>query len=302
MADFSTTAGTAGDAGTTGAAQRGTQGVATDGQGDTSRSQTSGAAGASGIVDKVRERANAELTSQKERAFEGIGSVAQAMRQGTQQLRDQHHETLAGYVEQAANQMDRVAQQLRNKDVTELLDDAQQLARRQPALFVGSAFAVGLLGARFLKSSTRQRDDVYGSHISTAGDYGAGRANERYGVGGNRSDRSRTGAGAYPGGGQPSAQYGDASTRGGERAASAGVSPASNPSTTVGSGSAYSSTSEPTLTPSSAGNGPGDQPAPGAVGGSPSGSTRARAGAKSESPSTSGTGRGRRSGSENERS
>ena len=35
----------------------------------------------------------------------------------------------------------------------ELLSDAQQLARRRPALFVGAAFAIGVLGARFLKSS-----------------------------------------------------------------------------------------------------------------------------------------------------
>ena len=34
------------------------------------------------------------------------------------------------------------------------MHDAQRLARRQPALFVGGAFALGLLGARFLKSSS----------------------------------------------------------------------------------------------------------------------------------------------------
>jgi hypothetical protein len=39
------------------------------------------------------------------------------------------------------------------------MNDAQRLARRQPALFVGGAFAVGLLGARFLKSSAQRDDD-----------------------------------------------------------------------------------------------------------------------------------------------
>ena len=48
------------------------------------------------------------------------------------------------------------SERLKNKDVTELLNDAQRLARRQPALFVGGAFALGLLGARFLKSSRRR--------------------------------------------------------------------------------------------------------------------------------------------------
>jgi hypothetical protein len=42
---------------------------------------------------------------------------------------------------------------LRKKDVQQLMQDAQRLARRQPALFIGSAFALGLVAARFLKSS-----------------------------------------------------------------------------------------------------------------------------------------------------
>ena len=111
---------------------------------------------ASGIIDKVRDGAAAQLTAQKDKAVEGIGSVTSAVRQSTQQLREQQHDTLAGYVDQAANTIDRLSQQLREKDVGELFEDAQRLARRQPALFIGSAFALGLMGARFLKSSSRR--------------------------------------------------------------------------------------------------------------------------------------------------
>ncbi len=117
--------------------------------------------GDQGIVRRVRERAVAELSTQKNVAFDGIGSVAQAVRQSTQHLREQQHDTLAGYVEQAADQIERFAQQLRGKDVSELFDDAQQLARRQPAIFIGSAFALGLIGARFFKSSPRDRHHAH---------------------------------------------------------------------------------------------------------------------------------------------
>jgi hypothetical protein len=106
-----------------------------------------------GLASKVRDTANAQLTNQKNRATDGLGSVAQAVRQTTQQLRNDHHDTLAGYVEQAANQMERLSERLRNKDVAELMRDAQRLAKSQPLLFVGGAFAVGLLAARFFKSS-----------------------------------------------------------------------------------------------------------------------------------------------------
>lgn len=110
--------------------------------------------GNGGIARRVRESATAQLSSQKDRATDGLGSVASAVRHTTQNLRDQQHDTMARYVEQAADQIERLSQRLKNKDVAELVDDAQQLARRRPALFVGGAFAVGLLGARFLKSSS----------------------------------------------------------------------------------------------------------------------------------------------------
>jgi hypothetical protein len=123
--------------------------------------QGNGDSSSGGFIGKVRERANAELSTQKDRAIDGLGSAARAVRQSTQQLREQDHGTVASYVEGAADQIERFSQRLREKDVGELLEDVQRLARRQPAWFVGSAFALGLLGARFLKSS--REEDEYGS-------------------------------------------------------------------------------------------------------------------------------------------
>jgi hypothetical protein len=105
----------------------------------------------------LREQAKSRLGSQKDRALDGVGGVTDAIRQTTQSLRDQQHDAVARYIEQATEQIDRVTRQLREKDVVELLEDAQQLARRQPMVFVGAAFALGLFGARFLKSSPPDR-------------------------------------------------------------------------------------------------------------------------------------------------
>jgi hypothetical protein len=107
-----------------------------------------------GIMSRVKQSATKQLAAQKDRAADGVGSVTQALRQSTQHLRDEKHDTIARYVEQAADQIDSWCNRVREKDVTEVLDDIQGLARRQPAVFIGSAFAIGLLGARFLKSST----------------------------------------------------------------------------------------------------------------------------------------------------
>jgi exonuclease VII large subunit len=117
------------------------------------------AGGAAGLMDKVRDGATSQLTTQKDRATQSIGSVVQAVRQSTQQLRDNQHETIAQYIDQAAGQLERLSSRLQEKSVNELMRDAQDLARRRPAVFIGSAFAIGLLGARFLKSSSDRRHE-----------------------------------------------------------------------------------------------------------------------------------------------
>src|SRR5690606_40974563 len=89
--------------------------------------------------------------------------------------------TAARAAEQAAGQIARLSQGLKNKDVGELMNDAQRLARRQPALFVGGAFTLGLLGARFLKSS-QERNRGY--------DYSSGRD---YASGGGFAERGQSG-------------------------------------------------------------------------------------------------------------
>ena len=41
------------------------------------------------------------------------------------------------------------------------MPDAQQFARRQPAIFIGAAFAAGLLAARFMKEAS-SNNNQYG--------------------------------------------------------------------------------------------------------------------------------------------
>jgi hypothetical protein len=138
-----------------------------------------------GIVNRVKESATAQLTNQKNRGTDALGQVANAVRSSTQKLRDEQHHTIAGYIDQAADQIDHWSRRLRDKDIDELMSDVQQLARRQPAVFIGSAFALGLTGARFFKSSRPQNEYNYGNESrrtryrgdtrpSTVHDYSAG--------------------------------------------------------------------------------------------------------------------------------
>ena len=127
---------------------------------------------ASGFLGRVRERATSQIETQKERALDGLGSVAQAVRGSTQQLRDQRHDTVAQYVEQAADQIERLSRRLREKEIGEFFADVQRFAERQPAVFIGSAFALGFFGARFLKSSTS--NNALDEYRGYRNDYGRG--------------------------------------------------------------------------------------------------------------------------------
>jgi hypothetical protein len=146
-------------------ARRSTTQPSTQGIGQTHESASD--TESTGMVDRMKGRASEQINSQKNKATDGLGTMAQAVRQSTQQLRNQQHDTVANYVEQAADQIERLSQRLKQKDVGELLSDAQRLARRQPALFVGSAFALGLIGARVMKSSPR--DEYQGGYGATGG-------------------------------------------------------------------------------------------------------------------------------------
>src|SRR5262249_7341979 len=68
----------------------------------------------------------------------------------------QQNAAIGDYVNSAADGVARFSGYLRAKDVGELIDDAEEVARRQPILVIGGAFLLGFFGARFLKSSRPQ--------------------------------------------------------------------------------------------------------------------------------------------------
>lgn len=106
------------------------------------------------LVGMARGQATTQLATQKERAAGTLGSLATALREASRQMRQQDDTVTAGYVDTAAGQVDRLAGILADQDVDELLEATGQFARRQPALFLAAAFALGFAGARFLKSSS----------------------------------------------------------------------------------------------------------------------------------------------------
>jgi hypothetical protein len=104
-------------------------------------------------VDRAREQVRSQFADQKERAAGSLESVADALRQAGQGLRDHEQAALGDYVQGAAEMVERVSDYLSRRDMDQLVREVEDMARRQPGLFVGGAFALGFLAARFLKSS-----------------------------------------------------------------------------------------------------------------------------------------------------
>jgi hypothetical protein len=57
------------------------------------------------------------------------------------------------YIHQAAQQIDTVAEAVRTKNVHDAVQDVQDFARRQPAIFFGGALLLGFAAVRLLKTS-----------------------------------------------------------------------------------------------------------------------------------------------------
>jgi hypothetical protein len=106
------------------------------------------------MAERAGDMATSQASTQKDRAAEQLSGIASAFGQVSQQLRDSDQGSVANYADMAADQMRHFSDQLRQKDVRELLSDVERFAQRQPTVFLGGAFALGLLGARFLKSSS----------------------------------------------------------------------------------------------------------------------------------------------------
>jgi hypothetical protein len=105
------------------------------------------------LADRAREAAMAALDRQKAEAASQLDGLAGAFRNAAESLERQHYSPIARYAGFAAENLGGIAEALNEQDLASLLESARRLARRQPALFVGGAVALGFGLARFLKSS-----------------------------------------------------------------------------------------------------------------------------------------------------
>jgi len=108
---------------------------------------------ASDVADQAKQKAMSQAATQKDQAAESLNTVSHAVNQAAQQLRQNNQAPIAQVAESAASSISQLADHLRSRNINDLIGEVEDFASNQPALFLGGAFLVGVLGARFLKST-----------------------------------------------------------------------------------------------------------------------------------------------------
>jgi hypothetical protein len=127
---------------------------------------------AADLTGQAKSAAADEASKRKGQAAGVLSDVAGALHETGDALRDRDRDAFAQYAEMAASQVESLTDQLRDRNVGELLDEAERFARRDPGLFIGGAFLLGILGGRFLKASapsSRRSGATYGGSYTARG-------------------------------------------------------------------------------------------------------------------------------------
>jgi hypothetical protein len=99
---------------------------------------------------KAKDLLAERVTEQKEKAGVALGEAATALRGTADKLAEN---PASPFVEKTADRLDQASDYLRTSTPDQILRTAKTFAWREPVLFLTGAFAMGVLAARFLKSS-----------------------------------------------------------------------------------------------------------------------------------------------------
>ena len=111
---------------------------------------------ASHLTTQAKDLVTKRVATTQERSSLELTGIAEALRQKGEEL---HDSMLGPMVGRAADQVDRASAYLKDASLTDVVRSTERFARREPLLFIGGAFTLGLLCARFLKSSSHHAQD-----------------------------------------------------------------------------------------------------------------------------------------------
>jgi gas vesicle protein len=109
------------------------------------------------VAGQAKGRVRDQVDQRSTEAGERVSTTAQDVRSVGEELRKQGKDQPARLADQAADRAERLGGYLQESDADRILRDIEELGRRQPWAVVAGGLALGFLGSRFLKASSRQR-------------------------------------------------------------------------------------------------------------------------------------------------
>src|SRR5919202_870901 len=106
---------------------------------------------------EARGRVRDQVDQRSTEAGEQATSVAQAIRQSAQQLREQGKDSAAKPLDQAAQQVEKAGSWLTNSSGDQILHDVEDFGRSKPLVVLAGGAVVGFALSRLLKASSTQR-------------------------------------------------------------------------------------------------------------------------------------------------
>jgi len=136
---------------------------------------------ASEVTERVANSAASGFERTKTMVADQVRTVGHAVERAIEVLRQEDQSGLAQRAEQLARKVGEASEYLQRKSARELTQDLDRLARRNPAWFLGTAFVLGLFGARFLKSSGRTNGNTLSGGYRGLSEQASSGSTSRYG-------------------------------------------------------------------------------------------------------------------------
>lgn len=133
-------------------ARKGAQGVANEAKAAASQVSRDATEAAQDLAASASEQIQEAAAERKQQAADRVLRIAEAVDNAGSEL-DREIPFVGEYVHRAADEIETVGRTVRDRDVGELVDVAQDFARRQPALFAGVVGLAGFAAVRFVMAS-----------------------------------------------------------------------------------------------------------------------------------------------------
>lgn len=105
------------------------------------------------VTDNLKQNAEQTAATTQQIAGERLEDVGAVAEQTAAALREQQYGSLSDAVSELSSNVTALADRLQNKNVDELIRDASQFARKNPALFLAGSVAIGFGLTRLVKAT-----------------------------------------------------------------------------------------------------------------------------------------------------